>query len=50
MLTVSPKPWVNGDSLVGSESAITGDLWSGYTLIFELMAPLRYRIYFIDKG
>jgi len=41
MLSVSPKPWVNGDSLVGSDDPVTGDLWSGYTLIFELMAPLR---------
>ena len=42
MLNLSPKPWVNGDSLVGSDDPVTGDLWSGYTLIFELMAPLRY--------
>jgi len=41
MLNLSPKPWVNGDSLVGSDDPVTGDLWSGYTLIFELMAPLR---------
>jgi uncharacterized protein YciU (UPF0263 family) len=41
MLNVSPKPWVNGDDLVGSDEPITGDLWSGYALIFELMAPLR---------
>jgi len=41
MLSVSPKPWVNGDVLVGSTDKITGDDWSGYALIFELMAPLR---------
>jgi len=41
MYSISPRPWVNGDSLVGSDAAVTGDLWSGYTLIFELMAPLR---------
>ena len=41
MLSVSPKPWVNGDELVGSTSKITGDDWNGYALIFELMAPLR---------
>ena len=41
MLNVSPKPWVNGDSLVASNDPITGDLWSGYALIFEMMAPLR---------
>jgi len=41
MLSVSPKPWVNGDSLVASDDPITGDLWSGYALIFELIAPLR---------
>ena len=41
MLSVSPKPWVNGDKLVStSPDMITGDLWS-YALIFELMAPLR---------
>ena len=39
-LNVSPKPWVNGDSLAASNDPITGDLWS-YALIFELMAPLR---------
>lgn len=41
MLSVSPKPWVNGDELVGTTTAVTGDDWSGYALIFELMAPLR---------
>ena len=41
MLNISPKPWVNGDSLVASDDPITGDLWSGYALIFELIAPLR---------
>ena len=41
MLSISPKPWVNGDSLVASDDPITGDLWSGYALIFELIAPLR---------
>jgi len=41
MLPLTPRPWVNGDSLVGSDDPVTGDLWSGYTLIFELMAPLR---------
>ena len=41
MLSVSPKPWVNGDKLVGSSTKIEGDDWSGYALIFELMAPLR---------
>ena len=41
MLSVSPKPWVNGDVLVGSSTAVTGDNWNAYTLIFELMAPLR---------
>lgn len=42
MLSVSPKPWVNGDVLVGTApDMITGDEWSGYALIFELMAPLR---------
>ena len=41
MLSVSPKPWVNGDELVGTTDAITGDQWSGYALIFELIAPLR---------
>ena len=40
MLSVSPKPWVNGDNLVASSDPITGDVWS-YALIFELMAPLR---------
>lgn len=40
MLSVSPKPWVNGDVLVGSDAALTGDVWI-YALIFELMAPLR---------
>ena len=40
MLNLTPIPWVNGDSLVGSADPVTGDLWS-YTLIFELMAPLR---------
>ena len=43
ILNVSPQPWVNGVTLVGTadEGAVTGDLWSGYALIFELMAPLR---------
>ena len=41
MLSVSPKPWVNGDVLVASTEAVTGDNWNAYTLIFELMAPLR---------
>lgn len=41
MLSVSPKPWVNGDALVGSSDAVTGDNWNAYTLVFELMAPLR---------
>jgi len=41
MLPLTPKPWANGDSLVGTDDPVTGDLWSGYTLIFELMAPLR---------
>jgi len=40
MLSLSPKPWVNGDSLVASDDFITGELWV-YTLIFELIAPLR---------
>ena len=40
-LSVSPKPWANGDVLAGSTSKITGDDWNGYALIFELMAPLR---------
>ena len=41
MLSVSPKPWVNGDVLVGTTDPVTGDEWSGYALIFELIAPLR---------
>ena len=41
MLSVTPKPWANGDKLVGSTAKIEGDAWSGYTLIFELIAPLR---------
>ena len=41
MLSVSPKPWANGDKLVGSSTKIEGDTWSGYALIFELIAPLR---------
>jgi len=41
MLPLTPKPWANGDSLVGTDDPVTGDLWSGYTLIFELVAPLR---------
>ena len=41
MLSVSPKPWANGDKLVASTTKIEGDEWSGYALIFELMAPLR---------
>ena len=40
MLGKSPKPWTNGDRLVASDEPITQDNWS-YTLIFELMAPLR---------
>ena len=40
MLSVSPKPWVNGDTLAPSADAVTGDVWS-YSLVFELMAPLR---------
>jgi len=40
MLSVSPKPWVNGDTLVESSTKIEGDNWT-YSLIFELMAPLR---------
>merc|ERR1711997_306018 len=40
MLSVSPKPWVNGDILVGSSTKIESDNWTG-ALIFELMAPLR---------
>ena len=51
MLSVSPKPWVNGDSLVASDDPITGDLWSGYALIFELIAPLRLgAIFILRKG
>ena len=38
MLSVTPKPWANGDTLVASQT--TGDAWT-YTLIFELIAPLR---------
>jgi len=40
MLTVTPAPWDNGDTLAASADAITGDLWT-YALIFELIAPLR---------
>lgn len=39
-LTSSPKPWKNGDQLVATGTAHTGDDWT-YTLIFELVAPLR---------
>merc|ERR1711874_611327 len=53
MMTVSPKPWVNGDTLVESSTLIEGDNWNGYSLIFELMAPLRdmmmYRPYDLDE-
>ena len=41
LLSVSPKPWQNGDVLVGTTEPVTGDLWSSYALIFELIAPLR---------
>ena len=42
ILGTSPLPWANGDRLVSSGTTkISGDDWSGYTLIFELMAPLR---------
>ena len=41
ILGTSPLPWANGDSLVATDEKISGDDWSGYTLIFELMAPLR---------
>merc|ERR1712008_385925 len=39
-LTVSPKPWQNGDQLVVSENELTGDLLL-YSKAFEMMAPLR---------
>ena len=38
---VNPKPWANGDVLVATDDPVTEDLWSGYGLIFELVAPLR---------
>ena len=41
VLGTSPLPWTNGDRLVATDEKISGDDWSGYTLIFELMAPLR---------
>lgn len=41
MLSVSPKPWVNGDKLACSSDPVTGDKWNGFAHIFELMAPLR---------
>ena len=41
ILGTSPLPWANGDRLVATDEKISGDDWSGYTLIFELMAPLR---------
>jgi len=47
MLSVSPKPWVNGDTLVATaeDNAITGNGWS-YALLFELIAPLRDYVMF----
>jgi len=51
MLSVSPKPWVNGDELVNTApDMITGDQWSGYALIFELMAPLRDMIMYDSEA
>ena len=41
LLPVTPKPWANGDVLVGTTDPVTGDFWSGYALIFEMIAPLR---------
>jgi len=41
ILGASPLPWTNGDRLVGTDEKVSGDDWNGYTLIFELMAPLR---------
>lgn len=47
MLSVSPKPWVNGDTLIGTaaDNPITGNDWS-YALLFELIAPLRDKLMF----
>ena len=41
MLHVAPRPWTNGDELIGTIDPVVGDDWSGYSLIFELIAPLR---------
>jgi len=39
-LTLSPKPWTNGDKEIASSTAIAEDNWA-FTLIFELIGPLR---------
>merc|ERR1719186_1267905 len=39
-LTLSPKPWKNGDNIVATTTTNTGDTRT-YSLIFELVAPLR---------
>lgn len=39
-LPVTPKPWTNGDVLVASDAAVTGDSLN-YATAFELVAPLR---------
>ncbi|KAK3241010.1 hypothetical protein CYMTET_49185 [Cymbomonas tetramitiformis] len=39
-LTVSPKPWTQGDKIIASESQLSENLWN-YYLAFELVAPLR---------
>ncbi|CAE6942844.1 unnamed protein product [Symbiodinium natans] len=39
-LAVTPKPWTEGDVLVASSTALTGDLLN-YVKAFEMIAPLR---------
>jgi len=44
-LSVTPKPWTNGDDVITSATDITGDDWS-YTLVAELVFPLRNKMMF----
>ena len=49
ILHVTPKPWSNGDKLVGTTNAVTGDEWT-YALIFELVAPLRDMMMYVPNA
>lgn len=47
-LSVSPKPWTQGDHLAASADNLTGNLL-GYSLAFELVAPLRDAMMYAPK-